>query len=73
MKNAFKIQVLKKNTSTSFFNMFKYTYIGTYICACLCMYIHMYAYICMYTHTGCNFIELALSVEATTREKKNSL
>lgn len=30
----------------------------------------MYAYICIYTHTGCNFIELALSVEATARGKK---
>lgn len=31
----------------------------------------MYTYICMYTHThkGCNFIELALSLEATTSKK----
>lgn len=59
----------------SFVNIFKYTYIGTPICTCLGMYIHMYAYIRMYTHTHteCNFIELALSLEATTRGKKSSL
>lgn len=30
----------------------------------------MLIYVCTHTHTECNFIELALSLEATTRGKK---
>ena len=46
MKNTFKIQILKKIQVLALS-----IYSNIHICTCLGMYTHMYAYICMYTHT----------------------